>query len=397
MLKIKRHKLKGFISIALAISLVLMSFGINVSARGSETTDYPFVFVNGYWGYGEYDDFYKVMSYWGMQDGDVLKYLRSQGYEAYAASVDPVRSARIRACELYAQLTGTVVDYGEAYSAKIGINRFGADYTGRPLFEGWGQKDVTGKVKKVNLVGHSFGGATIRLLTALLDQGDEAERAVTPKEDLSPLYAGGNHGLVHSITTLASPHDGTSFGEAMPLIYAVSQAVGLTDIKGEGPKFLGIFDYLKAMSKAFAIGIGEGTGAYDITFKGAAELNAKIPTYEDIYYFSVATDSTMNAPLGLRLPDPEITDVVFIFPALITTVYAPNSAWQNNDGLVNTVSALAPKGQPQKDFDRNNIVPGVWNIMPVFYGDHLAIVGGLTRPVEVKAFYLDIVETINTL
>lgn len=387
------------LSLLISVCMLAASLSFSVSAVSVEGqgTNYPFVFVNGYWGYGEYDKFYKIMPYWGMQDGDVLEYLRDQGYEAYAASVDPVRSARVRACELYAQLTGTVVDYGLAYSEKVGIERFGEDYSGRALFEGWGQADAQGKIKKVNLAGHSFGGATIRLLSALLEAGDEAERAATPVDDLSPLYAGGNGGLVHSITTLASPHDGTSFGEAMPLIYTMAQAVGLTDIKGDIPSLLGIFDYLKAMSRAFAIGIGEGSGAYDITFKGAAELNAGIPTYEDIYYFSVPTDCTQPGPLGFRLPDPSKTDVIFLMTTLISTLYAPDPAWQANDGLVNTVSAMAPKGEAQKEFDKNDISPGVWNVMPVFYGDHLAIVGGLTRPVEVKAFYLDIVETINVL
>ncbi len=397
MLNRKNRKLRGLVSILIAFSLIAAILGIGASAAPTQGTNYPFVFVNGYWGYGGYDKFYEILPYWGMQDGDLISYLHSQGYEAYAASVDPVRSARIRACELYAQLTGTKVDYGLAYSEKFGLDRFGQDYTGRPLFEGWGQADGQGGIKKVNLAGHSFGGATIRLLSALLEEGDEAERAATPAQELSPLYAGGNSGLIHSITTLASPHDGTSFGDAMPLIYTIAQAVGLTDIKSNIPSPLGIFDYLKAMSRAFAIGIEEGTGAYDITFKGAAELNAGIPTYENIYYFSVPTDCTLATPIGLRLPDSGKTDVIFLLTALITALYAPGEAWQNNDGLVNTLSAMAPKGEPQQDFDREDIEAGIWNVMPVFYGDHLSIVGGLTKRVEVKAFYLDIVTTINAL
>ena len=40
-----------------------------------------------------------------------------------------------RACELYARLTGTTVDYGIAHSAEKGHDRFGITYN-EPLFEG---------------------------------------------------------------------------------------------------------------------------------------------------------------------------------------------------------------------------------------------------------------------
>ncbi len=43
------------------------------------------------------------MKYWGMQNGDLMKYLNSLGYDCYAASVAPTGSAWDRACELYAE------------------------------------------------------------------------------------------------------------------------------------------------------------------------------------------------------------------------------------------------------------------------------------------------------
>lgn len=61
---------------------------------------------------------------------------------------------------------------------------------------------------KVNFIGHSFGGVSARMLTELLINGSEEERAATDPSDLSLLFKGGNTGLVHSITTLASPHNG---------------------------------------------------------------------------------------------------------------------------------------------------------------------------------------------
>ena len=56
---------------------------------------------------------------WGMTGGDTIIYLNNQGYESYSASVDPAGSAWDRACELYAELYGTRVDYGEAHSRRL--------------------------------------------------------------------------------------------------------------------------------------------------------------------------------------------------------------------------------------------------------------------------------------
>ena len=79
-------------------------------------TNYPCVFVHGLMGWGSYDAQYKLMPYWGMFAGDLMKKLNRDGFDCYAASVSGTASAWDRACELYAQLTGTVVDYGKSHS-----------------------------------------------------------------------------------------------------------------------------------------------------------------------------------------------------------------------------------------------------------------------------------------
>ncbi len=110
------------------------------------------------------------MPYWGMTTGSLMKYLNNKGYECYAAQVGPLSGAWDRACELYAQLTGTTVDYGIAHSAEKGHERFGITYN-EPLFEGWSAD------KKINLIGHSFGGATIRMFLEILANGAPGEVA----------------------------------------------------------------------------------------------------------------------------------------------------------------------------------------------------------------------------
>lgn len=75
-----------------------------------------FIFVHGLSGWGSYDPVYKRMPYWGMRGGDLISYLSKNGFSSHAASVSPTGSAWDRACELYAQLTGTRVDYGAEHS-----------------------------------------------------------------------------------------------------------------------------------------------------------------------------------------------------------------------------------------------------------------------------------------
>ena len=69
------------------------------------------------------------MPYWGMRGGDLIGYLNEQGFDSCAASVSPFGSAWDRACELYAQIFGTQVDYGSIHSKAYNHERFGRDYT----------------------------------------------------------------------------------------------------------------------------------------------------------------------------------------------------------------------------------------------------------------------------
>ena len=138
----------------------------------------PFaVFVHGLFGWGERDPANRLLPEWGMGSGNVLKDLRSRGYDCCAPSLGPLSSAWDRACELYAQLTGTRVDYGAAHAAAHGHARYGRDYTGAAMLPGWGED------RPADFIGHSFGGATSRLLVHLLAEGTRRKerRAATPR------------------------------------------------------------------------------------------------------------------------------------------------------------------------------------------------------------------------
>ena len=76
--------------------------------------------------------------------------LRDKGHQVFYASVGPVSSNWDRACELYAQIKGTRVDYGQAHTNRQGHARFGRDYTGIGFYPAW---DGT---HPVHFVGHRF-------------------------------------------------------------------------------------------------------------------------------------------------------------------------------------------------------------------------------------------------
>ena len=50
-----------------------------------------------------------------------------------------------------------------------------------------------------------------------------------------------------------------------------------------------------------------------------------------------------------------------------------------------------------KDFDENNITKGIWNIMPVYEGDHMSLQGGMTKNNDVRLLYAEHLEMINML
>ena len=76
--------------------------------------------------------------------------------------------------------------------------------------------------------------------------------------------------------------------------------------------------------------------------------------------------------------------------------YVVDESWQMNDGLVNTKSAMAPFNAPQQQIDRDNIQPGIWNILPTHEGDHMSLMGGLLKNHPVREVYLDLLDLVTS-
>ncbi|MCH5197689.1 MAG: hypothetical protein J1E34_02175 [Oscillospiraceae bacterium] len=354
--------------------------------KESMTTDYTYVFVHGLSGWGEYDFYYKLFPYWGVLGGDLMTYLRSRGIDAHGASVGKTTSAWDRACELYAQLTGTVVDYGKEHSERAKHSRYGTDYTGKALIDSFSSED------KINILGHSFGGATVLTFVELMANGSETEREATDPAELSGLFTGGKADWIYSVTTLAAPLNGTT-------AYEIDTENGKLDVEMTG-------DFFNTASAAPNDGRADfDTAAYDMHIDNAMRLLEGIETLENVYYFSVPCCMTDLDENGFYVPDTDHMETIFHVSSREMGKYTGTTAggyvidekWLPNDGLVNTISARAPFNAPQKDYDENSVQTGIWNIMPTYRGDHMSLEGGLLKTNNVRQLYVDLINIINNL
>lgn len=398
---------KKLLASFLIFIVIILSLSTLAFAHTDETEKYPFIFVHGLMGWGEGQIVNDVMPYWGTTCGDMMDYLENEGYEVHAATVGGANSAWDRACELYAQLTGTRVDYGEAHAAEHGHSRFGRTYD-EPICSSFGET-------KINLVGHSFGGATVRLFASILEYG-AAEEVAASGNGVSDFFKGGKGEYIHSITTLSAPHNGSLAADRdnvwicdmlfktcyygwgildntplRPFWDMQLEQFGLTDYPDDG--FEGEFNQ-EIIDKILA---SEDTAYYDLTLKGAAELNEKTKMLDNVYYFSYSTECVFEGPITGRYY-PEITmNPLFVLttsPDICTYDrdelfgIPVDESWRLNDGVVSTKSAMYPEGEPHKDFDGKNIEKGIWNVMPVMEStDHTDFMGMFYSPFKIRKFY----------
>jgi triacylglycerol lipase len=112
------------------------------------------VFVPGLfgWGPGELGGF----PYWG----DAMEPFND--FHTHWVKCGPISSFHDRACEVFASIKGTKIDYGADHSAEAGHAQFSRDLTGHGLVSDWSEDNP------VILVGHSAGAQTCLQLQQLL-------------------------------------------------------------------------------------------------------------------------------------------------------------------------------------------------------------------------------------
>ena len=378
--------------------------------------NYKSIFVHGMYGWGENEGINKYIPYWGATTGSVTEYLTSIGCESYAASVGPASSAWDRACELYAQLTGTWVDYGKAHSAKRGHKQFGRNYE-KPILPDWSAEN------KIHLIGHSFGGTTVRMLAHLLTHG-APEEIEASGENVSPLFKGGKGDWICSVTAICSPLNGTSAHDTVVRYhlknilrygtYLYTGGLGRTPLNGRLVDFHleqfgltntpGQKDSESFREAVKIINASDDHVEYDMSPEGSKIINERIKISPQICYFSYPYNSVRESKSGkTHLPSYTKFPFLSLTSALMTNDMkrhineGDNTERIYNDGLVDTFSATHPHTEPFCLWeDTDKVRPGVWHVMPITQGDHGTAIG-LFESKDVTTKFYSLITDVLTL
>lgn len=367
----------------------------------------PIIFVHGFSGLVG-DNAPKGSNYWGGTKYKMIEDLRNAGYNVFEAGVSAFGSNWDRASELYAYIKGGIVDYGAAHATKYGHERYGRTY--ESILPNWhpGQR--------IHLVGHSMGGQTIRLLEQLLRQGDPEEIAYQKEHGgtISELFQGHHDNMVTSITTIATPHNGTVASDDLGntefikrLLYEYNIFAGRKGQKIDyGLKQWGLAqreggtyaEYAKRVSNS-PLFTSKDTALYDLTREGASILNARVDLNPDIYYKSYTGSATYETIFGTQIADPYMNIGHVLTGDLIGMTDDP--AWRENDGLVSVISSQHPDDEAFENVDFNApAVKGIWQVTPTLNGwDHTDFTGqdalDWHHPgAELQKFYHDLVEDL---
>jgi triacylglycerol lipase len=396
------------------------------------------VFVHGLAGFGPEELF--GLGYWGFtgifgDSQDYFKPFRNQGFTVHEASVGPVSSNHDRACELYAQIKGTKVDYGKNHAAQYDHERYGVDYTNKGFYPAWSGRN------KIHLVGHSMGGNTIRYLEYLLQKGLSSETG----SDRSILFKSGTQksgggNWIQSMTTIATPHDGspltavlgTGFLEIIKDLLGAFAGVAM--LTGDDPEWgfdfdLGHFGLNRnrgesfgaykdrVMSSSIFNNGFKDLASWDLTPEWSREFNAKTElTYAGTFYFSIATVHThacWNVFGWDQCPDLDMDPLMGVTGWIMGNLdgvkdsqnYRFSNSWEANDGVVPLRSSRSPQvgvrnyRAPTYWDMEGSWVKGRWYSMDV-RRDHLQIIGFRFNPLEPNAadgIYDGIASTLNTI
>jgi triacylglycerol lipase len=357
---------------------VLFSLMPGLAAHAAN--DDPIVLVHGFLGFGPEQFPRSGFLYWG-GNNDIAAQLRNYRgpHTVFTAVVGAIASNRERAAELYAQLKGGCVDYGARHAAPDdkarAVKCWAADPLHNPqgyppaLYPGWDA------AHPLHMIGHSQGGTTIRALVELLEDGD-------PDAGKGELYQGGKVGWIRSVTTISTPHNGTTLRDA-------------------------VLDILPELRSPLRDWLLADLANWELAPDGARSFNAWARTSPAVWYFSLGTQATeagalccngtdrLVAPLQNRYYQYPRTDMFayyktyageWIVPSMLQhgvggyTQDAPgrvriDAAWFANDGVVNTVSMRAPAGHPVHEYD-GRALRGVWNYLGTYRGyDHFDVLG----------------------
>ena len=354
--------------------------------------NFPIVLIHGFMGWGpdEMGDY----NYWGGKD-DLVSLLEEQGHVVFELSVGPVSSNWERAIEVYYQLKGGQIDYGKRHANRYNIIQKPKDKYYEALYSEWSNKNP------IHIIAHSMGGQTARMLNYLLTQEFYQDDGNEVRES-SILLGQSQEGLIKSITTIATPHDGTTLTSiTIKIIPFIQYFIGVAGLVGtdfynfdleqwgfKRKKSETWFQYVNRMREHSAWKT-KNISSWDLSLDGAKELNGFLLASPDIYYFSFVTTTTvLDKHTGLHTT---ISDTPLLIRSRAKLMgsrsgYWPDgsptdSSWYENDGVVNTVSMYGPStgingSDPIVEYDKNELLmPGQWHWIKINNMDHWSMIG----------------------
>mgnify|MGYP001473752933 CR=1 FL=1 len=251
--------------------------------------NFPIILIHGFMGWGP--DEMNGYNYWGGKD-DYIDDLEQNGHVVFEISVGPVSSNWERAIEVYYQLKGGQVDYGKGHSKKYDINQKPVNKSYKGIYPQWSSE------YPIHIIAHSMGGQTARMLNYLLTQEIYEDYEFEIKE--SSLLLGNSHeGLIKSITSISTPHNGTSLTNiTIKMVPFIQYFIGVAGLIGteffdfnldqwsfERDREESWLEYLSRM-KSHSAWKTQNISAWDLSLDGAKELNGYLQASADIYYFS---------------------------------------------------------------------------------------------------------------
>ena len=267
----------------------IFKFFVLITSISFAQNKYPIVLIHGFFGWG--NDEMGEYRYWGGKK-DIQRILEENGFKVINVSVGPISSNWDRAIEVYHKLKGGQVDYGANHSKKYGLIQKPSDKIYKGLYPEWGSNNP------VHLVGHSMGGQTARMLQYLLENEFYINDSLNLKEE-SALLGGSQKGWISSITSLATPHDGSTLADIVTKTFPFIQYfIGLAGVVGTNFYDFDLsqwdinrksnenwYKYVQRMRNHEAWNT-KNISSWDLSLDGAAEINSFLNASPDIYYFS---------------------------------------------------------------------------------------------------------------
>ena len=374
--------------------ILLCLFTILSCIQLNAQNNYPIVLIHGFMGWGESE--MGEYNYWG-GNKDYIDLIRKNGHIVFELSVGPVSSNWDRAIEAYYQLKGGQVDYGKSHSKKYSIEQKPINKVYKGLYPKWNENNP------IHIIGHSMGGQTARMLQYLLSQEFFTDESTNQKEE-SNILGNVHNRWIKSITSISTPHDGTTLTEIVTkTIPFIQYFVGVAGVIGT--KFYD-FDlsqwgfkrknneswtnYLNRM-KQHSAWETRNISSWDLSLDGARDLNNRLQASAEVYYFSIVTSTTKKREFGPNHDPVENTSILIKTRSKLLGSRSgywadgskTDSLWFENDGVVNTTSMYGPSTgingpDPLMEYEKGDLlIPGQWYWQKIPNMDHWSIIGHL--------------------